>query len=349
MRKFLGRIFEAEADFEVATARDGVDALEKIAAFEPDVVTLDIEMPNMGGLECLDRIMIEHPCPVVMVSALTEQGANETLEALSMGAIDFIAKPAGTVSLHAEQLTPLILERVRSAARTPIRRSRRLADRLRFQSQSQPRRAVTGSRRRALTASVTPITDAIVLVGASTGGPPAIDSLLSKLPAEFGWPILIAQHMPESFTASFARRLNGICALDVIEVTGTTAIEPGRVYVGRGDADLIVGRRGDKLLAMAAPASLEHRWHPSVDRLVRSALECRPATELVGILMTGMGNDGAAAMAELRQSGGHTIAEAEDTAVVWGMPGELVKRGGADDVVSLPMIAKRLVELSPWR
>ena len=349
MRKFLGRIFEAAADFEVETARDGLDALDKIAAFKPDVVTLDVEMPNMGGLECLDRIMIEHPCPVVMVSALTEHGADATLEALAMGAIDFIAKPEGTVSLHADELTPVILERVRSAASTPVRRSRRLAERLRFQSRAGESAAAVRPRRRAPKGGAAPKSDTLVLVGASTGGPPALDNLLSKLPAGFGWPVLVAQHMPESFTGSFSRRLNGICALEVVEVTGAMMIEPGHVYIGRGDADLIVARRGDKLLAMAAPASPEHRWHPSVDRLVRSAMECRAAPDLVGILMTGMGNDGAVAMAELHQAGGHTIAEAEETAVVWGMPGDLVKRGGADDIVPLPRIAARLVELSPWR
>ncbi len=344
MRKFLARIFAAADGFEVETARDGVDALSKIAAFRPDVVTLDVEMPNMDGLECLDRIMVEHPCPVVMVSALTEHGAEETLEALSMGAIDFIAKPEGTVSLHAEELAPLIIERVRVAAATRIRHSRRLADRLRFKAGADPRRSRVQHR---VTARKNQ--GGVVLVGASTGGPPAIDALLSKLPADFGWPILVAQHMPQSFTGSFSRRLNGICALPVVEVTGPTEITSGGVYIGRGDADLIVSRRGDKLMAMAVPASLEHRWHPSVDRLVRSAIECLPAIELVGILMTGMGDDGASAMTELRNAGGHTIAEAEETAVVWGMPGELVKRGGADDIVPLPKIAGRLLELSPWR
>lgn len=347
MRKFLGGIFEAEPDFEVLTARDGRDALDKIAAFAPDVVTLDVEMPNMDGLACLDRIMVEHPCPVVMVSALTEHGADETLEALEMGAIDFIAKPEGTVSLHAEELAPLILERVRSAAGTTIKRSRRLADRVRFRAGGGPARNPPARKPAAI---ATPRgAETLVLVGASTGGPPALDALLSRLPADFGWPILVAQHMPEAFTGSFARRLDRLSALSVVEVTGPTPVEPGTVYVGKGDADIILARRAGRLLALAAPAAAEHRWHPSVDRLVRSAMDASPAAGLVGILMTGMGNDGAEAMAELREAGGHTIAEAEETAVVWGMPGDLVRRGGADDVVALPMIADRLMELGRWR
>lgn len=350
MRKFLGRLFEAEEGFEVATARDGADALSKIGAFNPDVVTLDVEMPNMDGLACLDRIMVEHPCPVVMVSALTEHGADETLEALEMGAVDFVAKPEGTISLHGEEFGPLILDRVRNAAGIRIRRSARLADRLRFKSGAEPR--PTPARRTKVRATLAQPglgDDMLVLVGASTGGPPALDALLSRLPAEFRWPIVIAQHMPETFTASFARRLDGLCALPVQEVTAPVLIENGAVYVGRGDADLLITRRGDRLMAMPAPASPEHRWHPSVDRLVASAMQCRPASQLLGILMTGMGNDGATQMTNLRKAGGHTIAESEETAIVWGMPGELVRMDGATDIVALPRIADRLLELSPWR
>lgn len=348
MRKFLGNIFKGESDFEIETARDGLDALSKIAGFKPNVVTLDVEMPNMNGLECLDRIMVEHPCPVVMVSALTERGAEETLRALEIGAVDFIAKPEGTVSLHVDELSPIILERVRNAAGIRIRRSRRLADRLRFQSRTERSAPAVELARRSLLKRSMP-SQGMVLVGASTGGPPALDNLISNLPVDFGWPILIAQHMPESFTGAFSRRLNGICALNVVEVAGVTEIEAGGVYIGRGDADLIVRRRGDKLVAMAAPASNEYRWHPSVDRLVRSAMECQPAASIVGILMTGMGNDGAVAMTDLRNAGGHTIAEAEETAVVWGMPGDLVKRGGASDILPLPKIAQRLLELGRWQ
>ena len=189
----------------------------------------------------------------------------------------------------------------------------------------------------------------MVLVGASTGGPPAIEALVSGLPANFGWPVLVAQHMPESFTGSFSRRLNGLCDLAVVEVVRPMPVEGGSIYVGKGDADLIVGRRSGRLVVMAAPADPARRWHPSVDRMVLSAMEHMPAEQLIGILMTGMGNDGASAMTELRSRGGRTIAEAEESAVVWGMPGELVRAGGADEVVPLSRIARHLLELSPWR
>lgn len=346
MRTFLSRIFEAEGGFQVMAARDGLEALQVIGGFQPDVVTLDVEMPNMDGLACLDRIMIEHPCPVVMVSALTRHGAEATLKALEMGAIDFVTKPRGTISLHAEEFSPLILERVRTASGVNIRQSARLADRVRFRAGGQSSTpAVRGAAKPTPRQPARLPADTLVLLGASTGGPPAIDRFLSSMPADFPWPIVIAQHMPATFTASFAARLNGLSALDVVEVNQPTMLEAGRVHIARGDADILISRRGGQLIAMPAPASPNHRWHPSVDRLVRSAMQCCPADRLLGVLMTGMGDDGASAMAELQGAGGHTIAEAKETAVVWGMPGELVRRGGASDILPLPEIAGRVLRL----
>jgi two-component system chemotaxis response regulator CheB len=184
-----------------------------------------------------------------------------------------------------------------------------------------------------------------VLVGTSTGGPPALEALLQPLPSSFPWPILIAQHMPAGFTGPLAKRLAGLCALTVLEVTQPTRLESGCVYIGRGDADLVVSKRPSGLIAMTVPSNPDYPWHPSTDRLVRSAMQYLPAGQLVGILMTGMGDDGAAALATLHAQGGATIAEAEETAIVWGMPGELVRAGGAAYVVPLPSIAQRLQRL----
>jgi two-component system chemotaxis response regulator CheB len=189
--------------------------------------------------------------------------------------------------------------------------------------------------------------DGLVLIGVSTGGPPALEILLTRLPAGFPWPILIAQHMPESFTGPLANRLNGLSALTVSEVRQTVPLSPGRVYVGRGDTDLIVTRRRGRLVAMAAPSNPEYPWHPSADRLVRSAMDHLPASQIIGVLLTGMGSDGALAMADLHAHGGRTIAEAEETAVVWGMPGELVAAKRADWIVPLPAIADCLQRLMP--
>jgi two-component system chemotaxis response regulator CheB len=185
----------------------------------------------------------------------------------------------------------------------------------------------------------------VVIIGTSTGGPPALEAVLSALPASFPWPILVAQHMPAAFTASLSQRLDGLCALHVMEVTRPTPLAAGGIYVARGDADMIVSLRSTGPVVLPTPADLAHSWHPSVDRLVASAMVHLPPQRLIGVLMTGMGNDGAASMAALRQAGGHTIAEAEETAVVWGMPGELVKAGGAGLVLPLETIAARLAGL----
>ena len=348
MRRLLGGIFEAEGDFEIAFARDGAEAIEKLHQFAPQVVTLDIHMPRMDGIACLDRIMIERPCPVVMVSARTEEGAAETLEALDLGAVDFVTKPEGAVSLEIDTLAPRLVEKVRSAASARLKASLRLADRIRARrglasSRSRPAARGPGPRPRHFPIG-DPAEDGLVLVGTSTGGPQALDMLLTGLPADFPWPILVAQHMPAAFTAALAKRLDGICALTVKEVSAPTALGPGTVYVARGDADMVVRLQKGRLIASAAPAKPDYPWHPSVDRLVRSALDAVPAERLIGVLMTGMGNDGAEAMAEMRRRGGRTIAEAEESAVVWGMPGELVKLGGAEHVEPLERIGERLVE-----
>ncbi len=349
MRRLLGGIFAAEGDFEVAFARNGVEALDRLAEFKPDVITLDVHMPEMDGLACLDRIMVERPCPVVMVSSLTEAGAHETLEAMNLGAVDFIPKPEGAISLDIEALAPRLVEKVRSAARARLPTIQRLAERVRLRSglAAEPvsvrgRDATVSPRLRRIKDGVTA---GLVLVGTSTGGPPALDALLSGLPPDFPWPVVVAQHMPASFTGPLARRLDKLCALQVAEVTRPMPLAPGNVYIGKGDADIIVGTRPAGPLVLAAPSLPEHRWHPSVDRLVESAMRHFPPDRLIGVLMTGMGSDGAGTMARLLQEGGRTIAEAEETAVVWGMPGELVRRQGAGIVAPLDQIADRVVRL----
>ncbi|MEH3147360.1 MAG: chemotaxis-specific protein-glutamate methyltransferase CheB [Methylobacterium frigidaeris] len=336
MRKLLGGIFAAEPDVEVAFARNGREALEEHARFAPDVITLDVTMPELDGLACLDAIMRARPCPVVMLSSLTAEGAEVSLDALARGAVDVIAKPAGAVSLDIDRLAPLIVQKVRAAARARPRLLRR-----RIAAEARPSPPAPAP---AAPAGAPP---GLVLVGTSTGGPPALEALLGGLPAGFPWPVVVAQHMPARFTASLARRLDGLCALTVQEVARPTPLLAGQVYVGQGDADVIVARRPAGLVAAPAPAHPDHPWHPSVDRLVASALDHLPPARLLGVLMTGMGRDGAAAMAALRQRGGRTIAESEDTAVVWGMPGELVRLGGADRILPLDAIAAELVDMVP--
>ncbi|MGH8320125.1 MAG: chemotaxis-specific protein-glutamate methyltransferase CheB [Steroidobacteraceae bacterium] len=348
VRKLFSRVLAEDSDFKVELARNGAEALAQLETFAPDVITLDVQMPQMDGLQCLDRIMVQRPCPVVMVSTVTDEGAEATLEALRLGAVDFVPKPTGAVSLGMQEFAPTLKEKIRAAAAARLPATHRLRERVQFRSGGAvytrpaklPSKAVDDAER-------TFAGDGLVLVGTSTGGPPALEALLVPLPPTFPWPILIAQHMPAGFTGPLARRLAKLCALHVLEVTQPTRLQAGCVYVGRGDADLVVSKRASRLVAMTAPSRPDYPWHPSTDRLVRSAMEYLPATQLVGVLMTGMGNDGAEAMAALRAGGGATIAEAEETAVVWGMPGELVRAGGAAYVLPLPGIAQRLQRLIP--
>ncbi|WP_022681590.1 chemotaxis-specific protein-glutamate methyltransferase CheB [Sphingobium bisphenolivorans] len=356
MRQLLAEIFAEAGDFEIEIARGADEALAKLDSFSPDVVTLDIHMPGMDGLTCLDRIMIERPTPVVMVSSLTEEGADETLEALELGAVDFIAKPRGPLSLQIDDIASDLIAKVRGAASAHIPRSTRLAERVRRQrvaGRSQPNAApaaLPARHRRSAAASARPRPSGeglpavqAVLVGVSTGGPPALDALLGPLPTDFPWPLIIAQHMPASFTGPLARRLDRACAIRVVEVSHPAPLEPGTAYIGRGDADLLFSRRAGIPHVLAAPIQADRLWHPSAERMVESARTVFAAQALVGVLMTGMGYDGAQAMAELRRDGGHVLAQDEASSVVWGMPGALVALDGADMVLPLDNLAPQLL------
>jgi two-component system chemotaxis response regulator CheB len=345
MRRVLGGILGAQADMQVAFARNGLEALEQVLNWSPDVITLDIQMPGMDGLACLDRIMVERPSRVVIVSSLSTEGADIALEALQLGAVDAIGKPAGAISLSLDMFAPILVERVRAAAKARLSSTARLAERVRLRTQGGAARPAMVVRRADGPPAVrrTVPADQTLIIGTSTGGPPALEALLRGLPGDFPWPILVAQHMPASFTGSLARRLDRLCALQVVEVTAPMPIAAGTAYLAQGDADMIVGSRPGGPVVMAAPADPTHRWHPSVDRLVRSAMLHIAPERLVGVLLTGMGNDGAVAMTELRSLGGRTIAESEATAVVWGMPGELARAGGAEHVLPLDEIAGQLL------
>ncbi|MCY1140267.1 chemotaxis-specific protein-glutamate methyltransferase CheB [Actinoplanes sp. Pm04-4] len=334
MRRAIKGILEEAGGFEVHTARNGSDGLDQLDRVRPDVVTLDINMPEMDGLTCLAKIMADHPTPVVMVSSLTEANALVTLEALELGAVDYVAKPGGTVSLNMSDIATEIAGKVRAAAKARIGRAQGLSARIRATAAATPppRRSAAAQR------------CDLVLIGSSTGGPALLNELLPRLPATLSAPVVVAQHIPASFTATLARRLDEICALRVHEVDRIMTVRPGAIYLGRGSNDVVVARRTDGLIVKSVPAGAEYRWHPSVDRLVASARRHIAPERLVCALLTGMGDDGAAEMAAVREGGGRTIAEAEETAVVWGMPGELARRGGATEVLPSHAIADQLAE-----
>ncbi len=335
MRKHLRQIFETEGGFELALARNGREALEQASLFKPDVVTMDVNMPEMNGLDCLEALVAAgSPARVVMVSSLTEAGAEVTLKALELGAIDFVPKPDGTVSLSIDRVRGMLVGKVRAAAAARPARAHGLRDRIRVQRREMERRS-TAARDAAPAAG-------LVLIGVSTGGPRTLEDVLPELPADFPWPVVVAQHMPASFTGVFARRMDAICALSVEEVSGPVLLAAGRVYIGRGDADLVIERRLGRPVAVSVPSD-RRLWHPCVDRMVETALEVMGTTPMVGVLLTGMGDDGAVSMAELRRRGGRTIAESEASAVVFGMPAELIRRGGAEAVLHSEAVAAQLV------
>jgi two-component system, chemotaxis family, protein-glutamate methylesterase/glutaminase len=340
MRKHLSELLLSEGDFEVLAVRNGAEALANLDAFGPDVITLDINMPEMDGITCLSRIMVSRPTPVVMVSSLTEEGAVATLEAMSLGAVDFVHKPGGTISLSIERIHREILTKVRGAAKARVRRSIGLKRRLSQESASIASRA----KATAVSSRLRTGRPGIVLVGVSTGGPGTLEAILRRLPADFPWSIVIAQHMPGSFTGVFARRLNDLCAMTVVEASHQMPIEPSTVYVAKGEADVVITKRAIGYSVTPVPSGRDYLWHPSVQRLVVSALQVVPADRLIGLQLTGMGDDGADAMASLHARGGLTIAQDEETSIVFGMPGELIKRGGASVVLPDEEIPAQLLK-----
>jgi two-component system chemotaxis response regulator CheB len=350
MRRQLTQLFAQEGDFEIRQARNGEEAVAENRSFKPDVVTLDINMPEMDGITALSLIMAERPVPVVMVSSLTEKGALATFEALNLGAVDYVAKPGGTISLTLDQISADLLSKVRSAARARLRKGS--VSKVQVQDKPAVKSSVQGLRQRlrderlaaekGLASGARSSVDGLVLIGVSTGGPRALEEVLPALPANFPWPILVAQHMPSSFTAPFAARLDALCQLQVCEVAAPMAVTSGMVYIAKGGSDMVLTRRAGTLMALPKPESAAHLWHPSVEVLARSAIEHCDARSVVGVMLTGMGYDGADGFTDIKKAGGRTIAESEDTAVVFGMPSELIDRGGASLVLPLEKVATQL-------
>lgn len=342
MRRQLMNLFQAEGDFEVRQARNGEEAVRENRDFQPDVVTLDINMPEMDGLTALSLIMAERPVAVVMVSSLTDEGALATFEALNLGAVDYIAKPGGTISLSIDRITAELVAKVRAAARSRPRGKPSAV--------ATVARRMQEERKKVTAASTSPAAprgpgNGLLLVGASTGGPRALEIVLSGLPESFPWPVLVAQHMPAAFTRAFAERLNQCCALQVVEAGSALPIEAGKIYIGRGGADMVLTSRADRLTVLPMPENPQFLWHPSVELLGRSAIEHYDPKRLTAVLLTGMGYDGSDAFAEIKKRGGRTIAESEQTAVVYGMPAELVAKDGASLVLAVEKVA---AQLSTW-
>jgi len=350
MRKALERMLVEAEDIEVVgIARDGLDALAKIPQLKPDIVTLDVEMPRMDGLSCLKRIMVEMPLPVLMVSSLTQEGAAATFEALSLGALDFIPKESSLASQSILQIQRELQEKVRKLAHSP--RFHKPVPQLHPPAAPSPAASpATLPHRRPETPLFVPApaTSRIVApgqirsspqaellaIGCSTGGPKALQDLLPAIPKSLPVPCLIVQHMPASFTKPFAERLDSLCEVDVKEAEQGETLYPGVVYIAPGGIHLTYrqhGRQGSVELN-PEPASSLHR--PSVDIMFQSLAE-RTDRQVLAMILTGMGADGAKGMEQLKGRGAYTLAEAEESCVVYGMPKAAFERGCVDQVAPI--------------
>lgn len=329
MRQMLTATLSSDPEIEVVgAAPDPYVAREMIKRLNPDVLTLDIEMPRLDGIEFLKKIMTLRPMPVVMVSSLTQTGADATLQALEIGAVDFVAKPTYDLATGLNDMRGEIIAKVKAAARANVRRLT-AADTKKMRRLTRPQGYAS--------------TEKIIAIGASTGGVETLTEILRVMPADSP-AILITQHMPGHFTASFAKRLNGICAIEVTEARDQTRVLPGHAYLAPGGKHLELGRFGADYTCVVGGSELVSGHCPSVDVLFRSVAASAGANA-VGVILTGMGKDGAAGMLEMRQSGARTIGQDETSCVVYGMPRAAFELGGVERQVSLNRIAEEMLDL----
>jgi len=321
----------------VGAASDPLVAREMIRNLNPDVITLDVEMPRMDGIEFLSRLMRLRPMPVVMVSTLTERGAEVTLKALELGAVDFVAKPKMGVADGLRQLGQDITEKIRAAARAKVHRT------------PTPTVAAAGGGHATATTSAAPVaslgrlsTEKIIFIGASTGGTEATREVLVQLPADAP-AVMIAQHMPPGFTKSYAARLDTLCRIAVAEARDGERVLPGHAYIAPGGYHLSVERSGANYIARVVDGEPVNRHKPSVEVLFESAARVVGRNAL-GVMLTGMGADGAKAMRSMRDAGSWNVAQDEASCVVFGMPREAIAHGAANEVLPLLKIAPRLMD-----
>lgn len=342
VRQMLTEILNSDRSIEVVgVAADPYIARDKIKKLNPDVLTLDVEMPNMDGVTFLRNLMRLRPMPVVMVSSLTEHGAGVTLEALEVGAVDYVSKPKVDLAHGLDGYAQEIIEKVKMAANARVGGKPQAVAPMPIQVQPKlSADAVLQSHK----PSHLKTTERIVAIGASTGGTEAIKHMLAGMPADAPGTV-ITQHMPEAFTASFAQRMDSLSAMVVREAKDGDQILPGHVFIAPGNHHLIVARSGARYLCRLNEGPPVNRHRPSVDVLFRSVAD-NAGANAVGVILTGMGDDGAQGMKEMHDVGIPTIAQDEKSSVVWGMPGSAVKLGGVDEVLPLDRIAKRALFLA---
>jgi len=332
MRNFICDILHRDDKIKVvATAVNGIDAVEKIKLLKPDAVTLDIEMPEMDGLTALRIIMRDCPTPVVMLSNMTRLGANATVEALEIGAVDFVAKPSGNISLDLDKIQDELILKVKIAAHAYHRISRLQSADESFKDACRP----DGPARPAIPPRK------IVAIGTSTGGPKALQTVLSRLPGNIPAGIAIVQHMPAGFTRSLAERLNSISELEVSEACDGDELLMGRVLLAPGDSHMKIRQTGDRFYIKLSDEPPVGGLRPCVDKLMESVAEC--SVPIVGVLLTGMGQDGVKGLKRIKSVKGYTIAEDESTCIVYGMPRAAVENRCVDRVAPLHFISDEIL------
>lgn len=337
MRTALSRMISSETDLQViGTACSGSEALQKISALNPDVVTLDVQMPGLNGLETLQKIMSEHPRPVIMVSAVTEKDAEATFTALGAGAFDYVPKQLSSASLDILHIRPDLIAKIRAAAQSRLLRAK-LA-----QGKKAPQ-SFTEDQGPSSTVS------AIVAIGTSTGGPKALQEILPVLPRDLPVPVLVVQHMPQGFTAPFAQRLNTLCSVTVREAVHHESIQPGVVYVAPAGVHMTVERPSDSHSVICLDPRPENSLHiPSVDVLMKSVAQGFGPLAM-GVIMTGMGCDGVQGMKAIHRRGGFTIGQDESTCAVYGMPRVCAESGVLRCVVPLSQIPATILQATRYR
>ncbi|WP_293035451.1 chemotaxis response regulator protein-glutamate methylesterase [Paraburkholderia sp.] len=338
IRSLMTEIINDQPDMMVvATAPDPLVARELIKQHNPDVLTLDVEMPRMDGLDFLEKLMRLRPMPVVMVSSLTERGNEVTLRALELGAVDFVTKPKVGIRDGMLEYAEKLADKVRAAARARVQ-ARHAA----------PAAAHAGAPGAPPAATHAPMinnpllsTEKLIIIGASTGGTEAIREVLTPLPPDAP-AVLIAQHMPPGFTKSFAQRLNGLCRISVKEAEHGERVLPGHAYIAPGHAHLLLARSGANYIAHLSDDPPVNRHRPSVDVLFRSAAQ-HAGKNAIGVILTGMGRDGAAGLLDMRRAGAYTFAQDEASCIVFGMPREAIAAGAADEIAPLSDMSRRVM------
>lgn len=343
MRKMITKMLEKEKDIEViGTARNGKEAIDLNIKLKPDVITLDIEMPQINGLEALKEIMSTRPTKVIMLSSLTVEGAKETIKSLELGAFDFLSKPDGkSISLNIEKVEENLLELVRAASKVD---ERLLLKKTKVEVKTSPLKRPSFTKileKKAFEG----IPEKIIAIGISTGGPKALQTILPKIPKEINAGILIVQHMPPKFTKSLADRLDELCEIGVKEAEEGEVIQKGQAYIAPGDYHMVVKKNGSKKIICLnqKPAMQGHR--PSADVMFDSVKDNYSPREIISVIMTGMGKDGARAIKDIKDYGGKTIGQSEKTCVVYGMPRVAFEYDALNHVVDLEEIPNQIIKL----